>query len=162
MANSLLRTDKEVAEIYQRHKNTIYRVCFAYMKNPVDAEDALQETFCRLIRAGGAFADKEHEKAWLIKVATNLCKNSLRHWWRRTVNLERQNLEENTEPQIDGTLAAVLALPAKYKTVIYLYYYEGYNSTEIAKMLGKPQSTVRNHLSEARKALREKLGGDFS
>lgn len=156
------RTDREIAEIYQRHKNMIYRVCFAYLKNPGDTEDALQETFCRLVQAEVAFADEEHEKAWLITVATNLCKNTLRHWWRRTVNLERQNLGGNTEPQIDSTLAAVLNLPAKYKTVVYLYYYEGYNSTEIAKMLGKPQSTVRNYLSEARKTLREKLGGEFS
>ena len=162
MANSLLRTDKEIAEIYERHKITLYRVCFAYMKNHADTEDALQETFYRLIRKGPPFKSEEHEKAWLIRTATNLCKNSLRHWWRK-----RRSLEDYEAPQTNGnveisdTLSAVMELPEKYKTVVYLYYYEGYNSAEIARTLGKPGSTIRNYLHEARQALREKLGGDF-
>ena len=163
MPNSLLRTNKEIAEIYQRHKSTIYRVCFAHMKNPGDAEEMVQETFFRLIKAGPAFTGPEHEKAWLIRVASNLCKNSLRHWWRRNANLGDQiELGASFGPEIDCTLSAVMGLPAKYKTVVYLYYYEGYTGAEIAKMLAKPQSTIRNYLSEARKVLREKLGGDLA
>lgn len=84
MSKSLLRTDKEIAEIYKRHSKTVYRVCFAYMKNPADTEDAVQDTFFQLIKSGPAFESEEHEKAWLIRTATNICKNVLRHWWRRT------------------------------------------------------------------------------
>lgn len=71
MSNSLLRTDKEIAEIYTRHSKTVYRVCFAYMKNPADTEDAVQDTFFQLIKSGPAFESEEHEKAWLIRTASS-------------------------------------------------------------------------------------------
>jgi RNA polymerase sigma-70 factor (ECF subfamily) len=162
MAKNILRTDKEIAEIYGRHKLAVYRVCFAYMKNPADTEDAVQETFFRLIKAGTAFESEEHEKAWLIRTATNICKNVLRSWWRKRENLEDyENLQGKTDVEIDDTLSVVMGLPERYKTVVYLYYYEGYDSAEISQILKKPPSTIRNHLHEARNVLREKLGGDF-
>ena len=163
MAKSLLRTDNEIAEIYQRHRNTVYRVCFAYMKNTADTEDAVQDTFVRLIKAGVAFESEEHEKAWLIRTASNICKNVLRSWRRKGESLEDyENLRGNETVENGDVLGAVMGLPDKYKTVVYLYYYEGYDSVEISNALGKPQSTIRNHLHEARGVLRSKLGGDFS
>lgn len=163
MSKSLLRTDKEIAEIYERHKRTLYRVCFAYMKNPADTEDIVQDTFFQLIKKATAFESEEHEKAWLIRTATNLCKNRLRHWWRKNENLgDYENHKGNSNIEIDEVIGAVMALPDKYKTTVYLYYYEGYDSIEISKALNKPQSTIRNHLHEARKLLRDKLGGDFN
>lgn len=163
MAKPLLRTDKEIAEIYQRHIKTVHRVCFAYMKNQADTEDAVQDTFYRLIESGPAFESGEHEKAWLIRTATNLCKNILRHWWRKNDNLaDHENLQGNGDFEIDDTFIVVMGLPDKYKTVVYLYYYEGYSSVEISNLLRKPQSTIRNYLHEARNVLREKLGGDFN
>jgi len=162
MAKSLLRTDREIAELYERHKKTVYRVCFAYMKNTADTEDAVQDTFIQLIKAGTAFESEEHEKAWLIRTATNICKNVLRNWWRRGENLENyENLHRDGDFDADDVLGVIMGLPDKYKTVVYLYYYEGYDSVEISKILGKPQSTIRNYLHEARSALRSKLGGDF-
>ncbi len=158
MSNSLLRTDKEIAELYSRHSKTVYRVCFAYMKNPADTEDAVQETFFRLIKSGPAFESEEHEKAWLIRTATNICRNTLRHWWRRRENIDDyHNLSSPDRSEIDELLHAVLNLPEKYKSVVYLYYYEGYSSVEIAEILKKPQSTIRNYLREARAILRERL-----
>lgn len=163
MAKSLLRTDREIAEIYERNKKTVYRVCFAYMKNTADTEDAVQDTFFQLIKTGTAFESEGHEKAWLIRTATNICKNVLRHWWRKRENLEdNNNLQGNENFEIDNVFNVVMGLPDKYKTVVYLYYYEGYDSVEISKILNKPQSTIRNHLHEARSVLREKLGGDFN
>ena len=163
MSRTLLRTDKEIAEIYTRHSKTVYRVCFAYMKNPADTEDAVQDTFVRLIKAGPKFESEEHEKAWIIRTATNVCKNVLRHWWRRRENIEDfHNLESQEKIDTDDTFRVVMELPDKYKTVVYLYYYEGYTGTEIAEILQKPQSTVRNHLHEARAILRERLGDDFN
>ena len=134
------------------------------MKNTADTEDAVQETFYQLIRKAPSFENGEHEKAWLIRTAGNLCKNSLRHWWRKRETLECRERPpgHETYPEIDETLNAVLELPDRYKTAVYLYYYEGYSSVEIASILGKPRSTVRNHLHEARGLLREKLGGDFN
>lgn len=159
MSKSLLRTDKEIAEIYERHSKTVYRVCFAYMKNPMDTEDAVQETFIRLISKNPRLESEEHEKAWLIRTATNICKDELKHWWRKHENID-DHLELQGEETIntDDVFQAVMQLPDKYKTVIYLYYYEGYDSVEIAKILKKPKSTIRNHLHEARNLLKERLG----
>ncbi len=163
MAASLLRTDKEIADIYERHKDMIYRICFAYMKNVMDTEDVTQNTFYNLIKSGAVFENTEHEKAWLIRTATNLCKNALRYWWRKRENLEDYEHLHGLNPfEIDDTFNVVMKLPDKYKTVVYLYYYEGYDSVEISKILQKPQSTIRYYLSEARKVLRKKLGGDFN
>ena len=69
-----------------------------------------------------------------------------------------ENIIEEEEMKIDETMEAIQNLPDKYKTVVYLFYYEGYNSEEIATMLKKPSSTVRNHLREARGILKERLG----
>lgn len=163
MSKALLRTDKEIALLYSRHVKTVYRVCYAYMKNPEDTEDAVQDTFFRLIKAGVPFESEEHEKAWLIRVATNICKNSLRLKFRKHENLQDyENLQGVREIETDDVLEAVMSLPDRYKTPVYLYYYEGYSTPEIAQLLGKPQSTIRNYLHEARGVLKEKLGGDFN
>jgi len=162
MANSTLRTNEEISELYSSHKNMIYRICFAYMKNAADTEDVIQETFIRLIKSGAAFANAEHEKAWLIRTATNLCKNNLRHWWRRRENLDDHEGLQTHAFEVDNIFDIVMTLPDKYKTVVYLYYYEGYDSTEISSILQKPQSTIRYLLMKARNILREKLGGDFA
>lgn len=159
----LSRTDKEIAEIYTRHVNTIYRICYTYMKNSSDTEDIVQETFIRLIKFGGSYESEEHEKAWLIRTAVNLCKDNLKHWWRKRENLEDyQNLQDDYNTKNDDTLEVVVGLPDKYKTVVYLYYYEGYTSVEISKILSKPQSTIRNYLHEARNILRTRLGSDLN
>ena len=159
MSKSLLRTDKEIEEIYERHRMTVWRVCFAYMKNPVDTEDAVQETFIRLISKGPRFESNEHEKAWLIRTATNVCKDELKRWWRKNEDIDdHTELQTKDAMKTDDAFHAVMELPDKYKTVIYLYYYEGYDSAEIADILKKPKSTIRNHLREARNLLKERLG----
>lgn len=159
MFRPLQRTEKELEELYERHSGTVYRVCYAYMKNPTDTEDAVQETFYRLINKKPRFKSAEHEKAWLIRTAANICKDELKHWRRRCDDID-EHTELRTEDSIetDDILGSVMELPDKYKTVIYLYYYEGYNSAEIADILRKPKSTVRNHLHEARQLLKERLG----
>ena len=163
MSISLLRADKENAEIFERQYKTVYRVCFAYMKSAADTEDAVQDTFCRLIKAAPAFESIEHEKAWLIRTATNVCINSLKHWWRRSENIEDyRDIPALEQVDTDDVFKAVMNLPDKYKSVVYLYYYEGYSNVEIAKTLKKPQSTIRNYLHEARAILRERLGDDFN
>jgi RNA polymerase sigma-70 factor (ECF subfamily) len=162
MAEALSRTDKEIAEIYARQVKTVYRVCFAYMKNPSETEDAVQDTFYRMMKSGVAFESAEHEKAWLIRTATNVCKNAVRHWFRKHDDLrDCEDLHGTEDVEVDDTFAVVMGLPARYKTVVYLYYYEGYTTPQIAAALKKPQSTIRNHLHEARRILKEKLGGDF-
>ena len=77
--SSLLRTDEELIQIYNRHVNTVYRVCFLYMKNKADTEDMVQNTFLRLMKSNVVFENAEHEKAWLIRTAINLCKGSFQN-----------------------------------------------------------------------------------
>ena len=162
MKNKLHLSDKEITEIYNRHVDTVYRVCFAYMKNIADTEDALQETFIKLIKSEPEFQSIEHEKAWLIRTAGNTCKNILRHWWRKRENIENySNLHGNSGIKTDDLLNQIMQLPDKYKIVIYMYYYEGYSSVEIADILRKPKSTIRNYLHEARLILKERLGEYF-
>jgi len=160
----LALTDQEFTALYTRHVGMVYRVCFAYMKCRARTDDMVQETFVRAMTRAPRFDGPTHEKAWLIRTATNVCKDSLKSWWRRSVNLDpaADTTEDNTT---DTTLTAVLALPDRYKAAVYLFYYEGYATAEIATMLDRPESTVRNHLSEARRLLRAQLtlespGGD--
>lgn len=159
---TLQRTGKEITEIYHRQVNTVYRICFSFMKNMPDTEDMVQETFLRLLSSGVVFQSEEHEKAWLIVTASNLCKDTLRKWWRKTENIDDPSLGLQAAPlEIDEVLSAILKLPADQKTVVYLYYYEGYSTMDIASFLGCPHATVRSRLSRARKVLKKKLGGDF-
>lgn len=159
---ALQRTGKEIAEIYNRHVDTVYRVCYSFMKTKQDTEDMVQETFLRLLSSGKTFENDRHEKAWLIVTASNLCKDSLKKWWRRVEPLEdySESFAAPAGPEL-SVKEAVLKLPARYKTVVYLYYYEEYSTAEIAQVLGCPQSTVRSHLLRARKRLQALLGGNL-
>ena len=159
---ALQRTGKEITEIYNRQVDTVYRICFSYMKNTVDTEDMVQETFLRLLSSSVDFVSQEHEKAWLIVTASNLCKDTLKKWWRKTENIEDPSLGLNQPPyEIDEVLDVILGLPENQKCVVYMYYYEGYSTADIAAYLRCPQVTVRSRLSRARKTLKTMLGGDF-
>lgn len=149
-------TDEQFSLLYHRHIDRIYRVCFLLLKNQTDAEDAVQTVFIKLLQSGKSFTDHEHEKAWLIRTARNHCLNMLSHWWRR----KRVSMDGLSEPAVAcgddlrDLWKLVLDLPAKYKTVIYLFYYEGYSTKEIARMLEMKETTVRSQLHTARKLLK--------
>lgn len=154
------RTGQELAELYHRHVDTVWRVCYSFMKNRADTEDMVQEAFLRAYDMDKPFRSEEHEKAWLIVTASNLCRDALKRAWRRDEPLE-DHLELAAPGRDSRVLEAVLALPEGYKTVVYLYYYEGYDAREIASILGCPQATVRTRLARARKQLKQMLGGEL-
>lgn len=154
--DSLLHVDEEIANIYNRQYKTVYRICFSFMKNAVDAEDMAQETFLKLISSKKQFESQEHEKAWLIVTASNTCKDELRRWKRRLEKIKSLSQQEIVvQEEDDKVLEWVMALPVKYKQVIYLYYYEGYHTSEIASMLHCSESTVRNQLLRGRRLLKK-------
>jgi RNA polymerase sigma factor (sigma-70 family) len=162
MQSALLRKSEELQQIYDRHADTVYRVCFMFMKNRHDTEDMVQNTFIRLMKDKTVFENEEHEKAWLIRTATNLCKDYFRHWWSKTVGIDHATEAAVDQPfDIDSNLEKVLALPSRYKTAIYLYYYEGYSTIEIAKIMKKDPSTIRGYLHKGRKLLKMEMEGDF-
>ena len=145
--------------IYERHANMLYKLCMSYMKNPAEAEDAVADVFVKLLEKSVEFKNSEHEKAWLLRTAVNLCKDRLKHWWRRREDIDDYSHLASGKDYFseDDTLRAVLDLPVRLKADVYLHYYEGYTTAEIAKLLNKPQSTVLSHLREARIILREAL-----
>lgn len=156
---SLRKSRMEFLEIYNRQVDTVYRVCYSFMKNKADTEDMVQETFLRLLSTGKEFESERHEKAWLIVTASNLCKDALKKWWRKSENID-DYLDIAEEPkQEDGVLEIILQLPNDYKDAVYMYYYEGYSTVEIAQHLKCPEATVRSRLSRARSKLQSMMGG---
>ena len=159
---SSVTAQRQFRIIYDRNVDTVYRVCYSFMKNAADAEDMAQETFLRLLSTEKVFENERHERAWLIVTASNLCKDSLKKWWRRTEDIDDPSLDLKQPPfEIDGVLDAIMKLPADQKCAVYMHYYEGYTTAEIAAHLHCPHATVRSRLSRARKTLKHKLGGDF-
>ena len=168
------RAEEALAEAYQRHVGTIYGLCFLYLRNAADAEDAVQSVFLKLLRAQKSFCDCGHERAWLIVTAKNHCRNILKHWWRsRRADLRelpeaadreagapisdiRHLTSGRHKSQAPGTsaLASLLALPEKYKTVLYLHYFAGYTTKELARILKRNESTIRTQLARGRERLK--------
>ena len=151
----------DIEGIYGRQVSTVYKVCYSFMRNAPDAEDAVQNVFLKAIGSNQYFQNEEHEHAWFVRTAANHCKDVLKSAARKSVSLDGVPEPAAILGEPDGVLDAVLALPPKYKDAVYLYYYEGYTASEIARMLNRNASTVRSHLSEARSILRETLGGDL-
>ena len=159
LSDRLLIDKENIIKYYTQYVSMVYRICFTYTKNKADTEDIVQETFIRLMNCGKEFESDEHIKSWLIVTSGNLCKNLLRHWWRRNKNIDDAN--RSVQIETDDTINAILDLPDKYKTVIYMYYYEGYSSAEIAKQLGKTDSAVRTRLKRGRQLLKNVIGGEI-
>ncbi len=148
----------KVQELYENYFDTIYRICFLYMKNETDSCDMVQETFLKLMQAQVQFESEEKAKAWLIITASNLCKSSLRKVWRKKRVIYDENMyPEQAAKEQTQVLELVKSLDGKYGIPVYLYYYEGYQTGEIAKMLGSNPSTIQTRLAKARKLLRMEL-----
>ena len=157
-----MRTEQEVNIAIERYADLVLRLGMVYLKNKDDAEDVFQNVFLKYTLYPKLFESPEHEKAWLIRVTVNACKDCLKNYFRRnTVSLE---VLQDCAPEMDDdryrVLEAVWALPKAYRDVIYLHYYEGYTAPEIAGILNRNPNTVYTHLHKAKELLREALGGD--
>lgn len=144
--------------LYREYMPSVYRIAYSYMRNHHDSEDVVQETFLRLAQSGKRFEDERQVLAWLIITASNLCRDALRRSSRRDLSLDEVEPAASAREERSGLQEAVMALPNKYKTVIYLHYYEGYSTRELAKLLHRPESTIKTWLSRGRECLRESLG----
>jgi RNA polymerase sigma factor (sigma-70 family) len=147
----------------ETHGNSILRMSYAYLHSMPDAEDILQDTLFSLMKADPAFLSPDHEKAWLLHVASNLCKNRLKSFWGRRTELSEEFPDDRAQMSSDDSmiLDLVKKMPVKYREVIHLFYYEDYPITEIAGLLNKNESTVRSLLRRAKGKLREELKGDY-
>ena len=143
--------------------DTVYRVSLNILKNPEDSKDVMQNVFLRYFKHQHSFESEEHVKAWLIRVAVNESKRYLKISNRNeSLSLEEAANTLFAENREEGDVfSAVMSLDEKYRTVILLYYYEGYDVKEIAHILKRNQATVRTQLSRARELLKPKLKEDF-
>ena len=146
-------------ELIRAHQDTLYRAALAILGDAQEAEDAVQDAFLRWWERAPDFPDAARERAWLLKVTVNGCKSRLRSpWRRRTAPL--LDTYPAAEPEEREVLEAVQALPPRDRAVVHLYYYEGYQTAEIAAMTGQREGTVRSRLSRARAKLRDLLKGE--
>ncbi|MBO4937562.1 MAG: sigma-70 family RNA polymerase sigma factor [Oscillospiraceae bacterium] len=156
-----MRSEQEVNEAMERYSDMILRLCMVYLKNGADAEDIFQTVFLKYALYRKAFENEEHEKAWLIRVTINACKDLLKSFFRsRTIAMEELTVyapEVTVEQYV--VMEAVWSLPKQYRDVIYLHYYEGYSAPEIAGILKRNPNTVYTHLYKGTQLLREILGG---
>lgn len=156
-----MRSEEEVNAAIERYGDTVRRLCMVHLKNEADTQDIFQTVFLKYVLSTVRFETPEHEKAWLIRVTLNACRDLLKSFFHsRVVPLEAAAAACTSDPEDSGVLQAVLSLPLKYKDVIYLHYYEDYTAPEIGTILGKNVNTVYTLLNRAKKLLREKLGGE--
>jgi len=164
-ANNNTRTGGEVLDsreyehIVKKHIDTVYRIAISYTKTPADADDVVQQTFLKLLTKCPEFKDREHEKRWLIRVCVNECNSLFSSFWRRNVDSidELSKEPEFVMEESNDLYYAIKELPAKCRIVIYLFYFEGYSTKEIAEIIHINEATVRTRLTRGRKLLRTLL-----
>lgn len=143
--------------MYDRYGNMLFRVCFSILVSHSDAEDAVQDVFCKYMTKRPTFSNEEHAKAWLIRVATNHCKDMLRsRKIRSSVTLEEIE-DYEIAPEEGKVLSHVFALPVKYREAVVLHYLEGYGIREIAETLSVSESAVKMRLARGRELLKADL-----
>lgn len=142
----------------QTYADAILRLSYTYLKNTHDAQDVCQTVFVKLLTEPRTFDTPDHERAYVLRMAANACKDLLKSPWRkRTCGLEACAEAAAPESGDGSVLAAVNELPARYRAVIYLFYYEGYQAAEIGAILGVPTATVHTRLARGRARLKELL-----
>lgn len=154
----------DLERIVREHGTALLRLGFLYLKDYHLAEDALQDTLLKVYRSYPSFRGECSEKTWITRIAINVLKNHLRSsWWRRVDSgqalAEIPAPEPDTRERDDALLSAVMELPAKYREVVLLYYYQGFRQAEIAALLRVAESTVAVRLSRARARMRQTLKG---
>ena len=158
MRHPLARPANDIETVMNSYGNMLFRLCLIMLGNASDAEDVIQETMIKYLQKAPRFADAEHEKAWLIKVSTNHCKDVLRFRKKHQMVDIEQIKEFMKEESDSGIIDALMTLPEKYKIVLILHYVEGYSTKEIAEMIGKTVSAVKMRLQKGRVLLKEAYG----
>lgn len=149
-------------QAYEQHGQMVYHICLNYLKNPADAEDAVQEVFLKLC-CQTHIEDEPHRKHWLIRTAVNYCKDQVKSFWHRRVDLtdvDRSGYTALTEPAEYGLLEALFQLPEKQRICLYLFYVQEFTIGEIAAVLRIKQSSVKMRLKRGREALRLRQEGE--
>ena len=152
--------ERYIEQIIEKYSDMVYRIALTRCRTVENAEDIFQEVFMKFASKMPEFKSEEHEKAWFIRVTINLSKNFKNLAWNKKVVTLDENIEFETKEEQD-VFSEVSNLPQNYRTVIYLFYYEGYKVKEISKLIKKSEGTVKTWLARGRMALKEKLEGGF-
>lgn len=148
--------EEELTRYIEKYHSTIFRLSFGYVKNTQDAEDIVQDAFLRLYSSDTFFKTDENVKAWLIRVAINLSKDLLKsHWFKRRAELSSDITADVREEEILSDY--IKKLKPEYSAVLFLFYYEGYSTKEIAEICKISVSAVTTRLARARKQLKKLL-----
>lgn len=156
-----MKSEEEAGRAIEQYADMVRRICMIHLKNYEDAEDIFQTVFLKYVLRSELFDSPEHEKAWIIRVTVNACRDLLKSFFRsRTVALD-QLIEKPQDMPEDHSdiLEAILELPARFRDVVYLHYYEGYSAPEIGRILKKNTNTVYTLLARARQLLKTRLEG---
>lgn len=144
----------DVLYLFHSYRDDVYRLAVNYTRSRAEAEDVCQTVFLKLLEHPEVTPGKE--RAWLMQVTANECRDLLRSaWWKRTVPLEAAAGAAREET--DETVYLLEKLPPKYRVVLYLHYYEEYTTPEIARMLKIPAGTVSTRLRRGRERLKTML-----
>ena len=155
-------TDERAEYLVEHYADLILRTGKTWLGDMDDAKDICQTVLIKLLENPRAFPEEGQERAWVVRIAVNECKNWRKTaWFRRRVPLDEslRLAAEDPEPEDGSLLAQVQALPAMYREVIFLRYYEGYEVKEIAALLGRSPALVSTHLKRGKEKLRNMLGG---
>ena len=152
-------TDADLEQTINKYSDTLYKICFLILKDENDIKDVLQETFIKYMTKAPDFKSEEHKKAWLIKVSQNKCREFLRfHKRHAAVPLDEVEESISVTNGMDTSsielLSLIWNLKYKLKSVVILYYIEGYNIKEISQIVNISESAVKKRLERARKELR--------
>lgn len=156
-----MNQEERATYLVETYADAILRLSYSYLKNTADAQDICQTVFLKLLMEPREFESADHERAWILRVAANQCKDLLKsHWRKQNCALDAcGQIAAPPEPD-SSVMDAVNELSEKYRVVIELYYYEGYQADEIAKILDISTNTVYTRLARARKQLKWTLRGE--
>ena len=149
--------NRQAEHILDEHGSSILRLAYSYLHNMSDAEEVLQDTLLRFLKTAPTFENSTHEKAWLLRVAGNLSKNRIDYNKVRATDELSDTLKAEKREDLSFVWDAVRSLPVPFREVIHLFYYEGYSTAEISRMLDRKESTVRSGLRRGRLKLKEIL-----
>lgn len=148
---------KSIDTVIEKYGDLLYRTAYVQVGNQHDTQDILQEVFIRYIEKSPAFADEEHEKAWLLKVAHRLCIDFHR-FRKRHCHLDFSQIEDVVAiPEDKEIIQELFALPPKQKSVLILHYLEGYQIKEISEITGLSENAVKKRLQRGRELLKSRL-----
>lgn len=151
---------KTIESVYSRYADMLYRLAYSHLSSAHDAEDAVADVFVKYIQSQPLFRDESHEKAWLIRVLINQCKDQQRRSAVRAYTpLEDVAQIKSAPEESKELLQAVQRLPEKNRTAMLLHYFEGFSLEETAAILKTTVPAVKMRLMRGRTALKSLLKG---